>query len=77
MTSRLGVISEAASQLPSLRSDLHARIVWPDWPPPDRPSDTVLRALDGHAGVVRAVAVARDGAWAFNHCELLCGGGLV
>jgi len=44
-TSRLGGIPELASQLPALRSGLHAWTAWPSWPPPDLPSDALIRVL--------------------------------
>ena len=50
LTSRLGSIGELASQLPALRSDLHAWTAWPSWPPPDQPSDALIRVLAGHTG---------------------------
>ena len=62
-TSRLGGIPELASQLPALRSGLHAWTAWPSWPPPDLPSDALIRVLTGHRGPVRAVAIAPDGTW--------------
>ena len=62
-TSRLGGIPELASQLPALRSGLHAWTAWPSWPPPDLPSDALIRVLTGHRGGVYAVAVAPDGTW--------------
>ena len=62
-TSRLGGIPELASQLPALRSGLHAWTAWPSWPPPDLPSDALIRVLTGHRGPVNAVAIAPDGTW--------------
>ena len=62
-TSRLGGIPELASQLPALRSGLHAWTAWPSWPPPDLPSDALIRVLTGHDRPVNAVAVAPDGTW--------------
>ena len=62
-TSRLGGIPELASQLPALRSGLRAWTAWPSWPPPDLPSDALIRVLTGHRGPVRAVAIAPDGTW--------------
>ena len=62
-TSRLGGIPELASQLPALRSGLRAWTAWPSWPPPDLPSDALIRVLTGHDGSVRAVAIAPDGTW--------------
>ena len=61
--SRLGGIPELASQLPALRSGLRAWTAWPSWPPPDLPSDALIRVLIGHRGWVNAVAVAPDGTW--------------
>ena len=62
-TSRLGGIPELASQLPALRSGLRAWTAWPSWPPPDLPSDALIRVLTGHDGWVYAVAIAPDGTW--------------
>jgi WD domain, G-beta repeat len=62
-TSRLGGIPELASQLPALRSGLRAWTAWPSWPPPDLPSDALIRVLTGHGGPVFAVAIASDGTW--------------
>ena len=62
-TSRLGGIPELASQLPALRSGLRAWTAWPSWPPPDLPSDALIRVLTGHRGLVTAVAIAPDGTW--------------
>ena len=62
-TSRLGGIPELASQLPALRSGLRAWTAWPSWPPPDLPSDALIRVLTGHRGRVNAVAIAPDGTW--------------
>ena len=62
-TSRLGSMPELASQLPALRSGLRAWTAWPSWPPPDLPSDALIRVLTGHDGWVRAVAIAPDGTW--------------
>ena len=62
-TSRLGGIPELASQLPALRSGLRAWTAWPSWPPPDLPSDALIRVLTGHDGTVYAVAIAPDGTW--------------
>ena len=62
-TSRLGGIPELASQLPALRSGLRAWTAWPSWPPPDLPSDALIRVLTGHDGGVSAVAIAPDGTW--------------
>ena len=62
-TSRLGGIPELARQLPALRSGLHAWTAWPSWPPPDLPSDALIRVLTGHGGPVSAVAIAPDGTW--------------
>ena len=62
-TSRLGGIPELASQLPALRSGLRAWTAWPSWPPPDLPSDALIRVLTGHDGPVNAVAIAPDGTW--------------
>jgi hypothetical protein len=62
-TSRLGGIPELASQLPALRSGLRAWTAWPSWPPPDLPSDALIRVLTGHGDPVFAVAIAPDGTW--------------
>ena len=62
-TSRLGGIPELASQLPALRSGLRAWTAWPYWPPPDLPSDALIRVLTGHRDPVSAVAIAADGIW--------------
>ena len=62
-TSRLGSMPELASQLPALRSGLRAWTAWPSWPPPDLPSDALIRVLTGHDGPVRAVAIAPKGTW--------------
>ena len=62
-TSRLGGIPQIASQLPALRSGLRAWTAWPSWPPPDLPSDALIRVLTGHHGPVNAVAIAPDGTW--------------
>jgi hypothetical protein len=62
-TSRLGGIPQIASQLPALRSGLRAWTAWPSWPPPDVPSDALIRVLTGHRDSVSAVAIAPDGTW--------------
>ena len=62
-TSRLGGIPELASQLPALRSGLRVWTAWPSWPPPDQPSDALIRVLTGHNDPVSAVAIAPDGTW--------------
>src|ERR1019366_7447534 len=62
-TSRLGNIPEMASQLPALRSGLHAWTAWPSWPPPDMPAEALIRVLTGHDDWVNAVAIAADGTW--------------
>jgi hypothetical protein len=59
-TSRLGGIPELASQLPALRSGPHAWTAWPSWPPPDLPSDALIRVLTGHQSPVRAVTIAAE-----------------
>jgi hypothetical protein len=63
LTSRLGGIPELATQLPALRSGLRTWTAWPSWPPPDQPSDALIRVLTGHSGRVDAVAISPDGSW--------------
>jgi WD40 repeat protein len=63
LTSRLGAVSAAASQLPAVRSDLHAWTAWPARPLPDQPSEALIRMYSGQSAGITRLAISPDGAW--------------